>query len=524
MEPRLDLTPVVVPGETSGPAADSTARRFVVQRHRATRDHYDLRFEVDGVLASWAVPKGPTLDPGRRRSAFQVEDHPMEYFDFEGVIPHGTYGAGDVIVWDWGTYEPHGTDDPAAAIASGELHVDVHGEKLRGRFALVHTGSRSAPRSSDDNAWLLVHKRDEFAVEGWEPDDHPRSVKSGRTNDEVRADPEREWHSDLPAAEASVALRFPAPSDDELGALSDVGDEGTWSVHGRDVKVTNLDKVLFPAREGEEAVTKRDLLRYAAQIAPTLVPYLSGRALNMHRYPNGAESKGFWHKERPSHAPEWLGRWDNPDADPGETKTYVVVDEPAALVWVANFGALEWHAWTSRTDRPDLPTYALVDLDPGPATTWEELLELARLHRTAFEHVGVTAFPKVTGRRGIQIWVPIKRGPTFEETRAWVEKLSKTVGAALPDLVSWKWEVRSRGGKARLDYTQNAVNKTLVAPYSPRPAAGAPVSMPITWDELDDPGLRPERWTVRSALDRIGEHGDLFRPVLRADQHLPVLG
>jgi bifunctional non-homologous end joining protein LigD len=522
---------VVSTGSTDGRGSTDGqgARRFVVQRHRATRDHYDLRFEVgtgdEAALASWAVPKGPTLDPGKRRSAFQVEDHPMEYFDFEGVIPNGTYGAGDVIVWDWGTYEPHGTDDPAAAIASGELHVDVHGEKLRGRFALVHTGSRQArSTASEDNAWLLVHKRDEYAVEGWEADDHPRSVKSGRTNDEVRADPDREWHSDRPPAEASVALRFSGPTDDELAALDDLGDQGTWSIHGRDLKVTNLDKVLFPAREGEQPVTKRDLLRYAAQIGPTLVPYLTGRALNMHRYPNGAGSKGFWHKERPAHAPQWLGRWDNPQADYGETTTYVVVDEPAALVWVANFGALEWHAWTSTTDRPDLPTYALVDLDPGPATTWEELLELARLHRAAFEHVGVSAFPKVTGRRGIQVWVPIERGPTFEETRTWVEKLSKTVGAVLPDLVSWKWEVRSRGGKARLDYTQNAVNKTLVAPYSPRPASGAPVSMPITWDELDDAALRPDRWTVRSAMDRIGEVGDLFRPVLTKGQTLPGLG
>ena len=114
--------------------------------------------------------------------------------------------------------------------------------------------------------------------------------------------------------------------------------------------MTNLDKVLFPPRAGEEPVTKRDLLRYAAQIAPTVLPYLARRALNMHRYPNGAQAKGFWHKELPDHAPDWLPRWDNPEADPGETRTYLVVDEPAALVWAANFGALEWHAWTSRVD------------------------------------------------------------------------------------------------------------------------------------------------------------------------------
>ena len=151
--------------------------------------------------------------------------------------------------------------------------------------------------------------------------------------------------------------------------------------------MTNLDKVLFPARRRDPPVTKRDLLRYAAQIAPVVVPYLTGRALNMHRYPNGAQSKGFWHKELPAHAPDWLARWDNAEADPGETCTYLVVDEPAALIWAANFGALEWHAWTSRTDRPHRPTYALIDLDPGQKTTWADVLVLARLHRTALDHL-----------------------------------------------------------------------------------------------------------------------------------------
>src|SRR5690606_32581480 len=111
--------------------------------------------------------------------------------------------------------------------------------------------------------------------------------------------------------------------------------------------------------------------------------------------------------------------------DPGETTTYLVVDEPAALVWAANFGALEWHPWTSMTDAPQQPTYVMFDLDPGQRTSWDELLVLGRLHRTAFEHMGVRAVPKVTGRRGIQIWVPIQRGPGFEDTRAWAEKVSK---------------------------------------------------------------------------------------------------
>ena len=520
----FERTPEPAGGTPEGaPTAPAGALRYVVQRHRARRLHYDLRFEMGGVLASWAVPRGPTLDPDVRRMAVHVEDHPLEYYDFEGVIPAGEYGGGDVIVWDRGTWEPYKTGDPVAEVAAGELHARLHGEKLRGSFVLVRTG---APDPGGKEQWLLMHKHDDDAVTGWDAEDHPRSVLSGRTNDEVKADPDRLWRSDLPAAEASIDLRPPTPegpSDGELEALDGLGSGGPWEVFGRRLRVTNLDKVLFPAREGEPPVTKRELLRYAARIAPVALPYLRGRALNMHRYPEGAGRPGFWHKEVPDHAPDWLPRWENPEADVGETTTYAVVDEPAALVWAANFGALEWHAWTSRTAAPHLPTYALVDLDPGTSTTWEDVLLLARLHRDAFAHLGVRAYPKLTGRRGIQVWVPIAVGPGFDETRAWVERLSKTVGAVVPELVSWKWGVRERGGLARLDYTQNAINKTLVAPYSPRAAAGAPVSAPITWDELDEPWLRPDAFTVRTVLERLAERGDPFRGVLASDQVLPRL-
>jgi bifunctional non-homologous end joining protein LigD len=531
------------PGPAEGAASEaapaaSVARRFVVQRHRARRVHYDLRFEIGGVLASWAVPKGPTLDPTVRRMAVHVEDHPIEYIDFEGVIPAGEYGGGDVIVWDAGTWEPHATDDPAAAVAAGELHADVTGQKLRGRLILVRSGRGDQRR--DDDQWLLLHKNDEFAVVGWDPEDYPRSVLSGRTNEEVKADPRRMWRGDLPPAQASVpvgppvvdtaagggappaAAEVPAgPPAEQLEALAALGSAGTWEVFGRQLKVTNLDKVMFPGRDGGPAVTKREFLAYTARIAPVVLPYLEGRALNMHRFPGGAQAGGFWHKQLPDHAPDWLPRWVNPEAERGKTTTYLVVDEPAALVWAANFGALEWHAWTSRTDRTDLPSYALIDIDAGSATTWEDVLVLARLHRTALDHLGVVAGVKVTGHTGIQIWVPVARGPGFAETRAWVEQLSKTIGAIVPDLVSWQWDVSRRGGRARLDYTQNVLNKTLIAPYSPRPAAGAPVSAPIDWDELDDPSLRPDGITIAMVADRLAERGDPFRVVLGSGQVLP---
>lgn len=167
-------------------------RRFVVQRHRARRLHYDLRLEIDGVLVSWAVPRGPSLDAGVRRLAVHVDDHDLDYFDFEGVLPAGSYGAGDVIVWDWGTWSPGDGEDPAEAVRNGEIHLDMVGEKLAGRFVLIRTDGRGRGRAgvASQNAgreqWLLLHKRDEHAVTRWDAEQFPRSVKTGRTNEELR--------------------------------------------------------------------------------------------------------------------------------------------------------------------------------------------------------------------------------------------------------------------------------------------------------------------------------------------------
>ena len=218
--PSTAITASVISARRRSPPATATARppaasgggRFVVQRHRATRLHYDFRLEIGGLLASWAIPKGPTLDPAIRRMAVHVEDHPIEYFDFEGVIPRGQYGAGDVIVWDWGTFVPEAeTPDPVKAVEDGELKFELHGEKLRGRFTIVRTSRRpgSAPTTAfedDSEQWLLIKKRDTSASAGWDAEDLPQSVKTGRTNDEVQAKREALWMSDMPAAAAEIDL------------------------------------------------------------------------------------------------------------------------------------------------------------------------------------------------------------------------------------------------------------------------------------------------------------------------------
>jgi bifunctional non-homologous end joining protein LigD len=198
------------------------ANYFCVQRHDATRLHYDFRLEIDGVLKSWAVPKGPTLDPGQRHFAAHVEDHPLDYGDFEGTIPAGNYGAGSVMLWDQGTFDLLGGVAGVEQITRGDLKFRLHGEKLNGDFALVHMKGRGK-----GNEWLIIKKRDEFAQPGWEVEAHAYSVLSGRTQEEIAQNlparkekrktagaADRVWESSRPAkktAKAATAKKAATP-------------------------------------------------------------------------------------------------------------------------------------------------------------------------------------------------------------------------------------------------------------------------------------------------------------------------
>src|SRR6185437_15785970 len=197
----------VTPEPSGKKAAPAKRLRFVVQMHRASRLHYDFRLEADGVLASWAVPKGPTLVPMDRRLAMHVEDHPLDYRDFEGNIPAGQYGGGNVIVWDKGTYALAEGDDPAAEIAAGKIKFVLHGKKLRGEFTLVRIKAREGERG---DPWLLVKDRDQYTDPKYDPADHPESVKTGKTLDDVARDPRSKiWNSKQKAGRAA-APKLPA--------------------------------------------------------------------------------------------------------------------------------------------------------------------------------------------------------------------------------------------------------------------------------------------------------------------------
>jgi bifunctional non-homologous end joining protein LigD len=854
-------------------------RRFCVQMHRATRLHYDFRLEHAGVLLSWAVPRGPSLDPASRRLAVQTEDHPVDYGDFEGIIPSG-YGMGTVELWDAGTFEwmRESAQDPEAQLRKGDIKFRLAGEKLKGEFALVRIGGRR-PGSEDEHNFLLIKKRDEWAVAGHDAAAHDGSVRSGRTLEEIAAAgggdprparrPRREappagaepppspmlaeppppspmlavaadrpfsragWLFELkydgiraivavdgsrvrvvgrhgrdetarypeaaaipaqlrspralldseivildaegrpdferlqsrvnivdegearraaerdpvtfavfdllsldgrdltgtelrirkktlreligPAGpllyadhvegdgeaffaavrerglegmvakradsryqsgrrsadwikvkawcsqscaiagwtagrgrrghlgalvlavrgpsgwehcgqvgtglgEAEIAdllqrmeplrrpssalavpprpaepvtwvepqlvcevrhagwtraglLRHPAflalradlaPDDCVREDVAEVGAEvgaelssvarpeargvaapardpaasevrpelptevaealeslprlrpdDWWQIGSRRLRLTNLDKPIWP----DPVITKRQMIDYYVRMSPYLIPYLRDRPLSTQVFPDGVTGHSFWRKDKPSHAPEWIDSW----LFDGETgsKRWIVVREAATLGWLANAGVVDLHPWHSRIDAPERPDWAVFDLDPFEPASFDDVRDIARLVRAALDHLGLRGLLKTSGQTGLQVYVPLRRGPDYTRVRGWVEEVGRAIGRVEPDRISWEWAVSRRAGRIRIDYTQNIINKTLASPYSLRPLPGAPVSTPLAWEELEDRGLRPDGWTIGTIWERLAAVGDLFAGVLAGDQDLP---
>jgi bifunctional non-homologous end joining protein LigD len=289
---------------------------------------------------------------------------------------------------------------------------------------------------------------------------------------------------------------------------------GQLRVGRRTLTLTHLNKPLWP----QDGITKRHLIEYHLRVSAHLLPHLRDRAVVTQLFPDGVLGKSFWRRAAPETAPRWLPRW---TARPGTPTICPLVQEPAALVWLANQGGIEIHPWHSRRDKPTQPDWAIFDLDPGPEGGFAEAVEVAHLIKVRLDDFGLRAWPKTTGQSGLHIYVPLRRRADQDQVRKWVGELAHQVALSLPQLVTENWAVGARKGRLRIDYTQNVVGKTLAAVYSPRPAPGAPVSTPIEWTELDH--IDPSQFTLRTVLERLRLRGDLFRPVLEGGQSLPRL-
>jgi bifunctional non-homologous end joining protein LigD len=284
-------------------------------------------------------------------------------------------------------------------------------------------------------------------------------------------------------------------------------------IDGHTLSLSNLDKVLFPAA----GFAKGHVIDYYTRVSPALLPHLRGRPLTLKRYPNGVDAGHFYEKQCPSHAPEWVQT-----ARIGDINFCLCQDLPT-LVWLANLADLELHTSLARVDAYESPTVIAFDLDPGPPATIVECAEVALELRLIFEHLSMQAFPKTSGSKGMQVYVPLNTPSTYDDTKSFARALAQVLERRHPKLVLSDMSKQRRTGKVFVDWSQNDEHKTTVNVYSLRARERPTVSTPLSWDEVEDVS-DPEELSFTSAevLERVAEHGDLFAPVAELQQELPV--
>ena len=769
--------------EPGAQISNENENRFVIQRHEATRLHYDLRLEIDGVLKSWAVPKGPSMNPKDKRLAIQTEDHPIKYLKFQGTIPEGNYGAGEMSIWDEGIFESSNSQDLLKQLKSGNLKVIFKGKKIKGEFALVRT-----KRGDKKNQWLLIKKKDGFSTDlNYDAENliatskekegklvelkfkDPVKPMLASTAKEIFNDPdwiyELKWdgyrviahvdhgkvniqsrngisyNSKFPSlvkdleqiqqeaildgevvvlnkegipdfqklqnydskttgvlkyyvfdmlflnehsmldlelierkslipevledtevaifcdhvegmgtafyqkaidagmegviakkadsiyspgyrtdkwlkvkASESLECLICGYTDSEgaifgsliLGVIREdelvyVGNCGTgfsnktqqfllnkmkplatresafskppnlkgrkanwikpelvcevsfseWTkagrmrhpvfkglredksskdihneelpgneqdksdnsnvleVDGNKVKVTNLDKVYWP----DSGLRKYDLIDYYIKVSDYILPYLKDRPQNLHRHPNGIEKEGFYQKDNEGLHEDWLEtiRIHSKSAD--RDIEYLLCQNEASLLYMANLGCIEINPWNSRIQNLDHPDYAVIDLDPSEKNSFDEVIEVAQAAREILDEANIEAFLKTSGSSGLHIYLPLNAGYTYEEARDFTKLICYFIQERTEGLTSMERAVKKRKGRIYLDYLQNRRGQTLASAYCVRPKKKAPVSTPLDWDELKK-GIKITDFNIQNIPARLEEKGDIFKKVL----------
>ncbi|MGD8399672.1 MAG: non-homologous end-joining DNA ligase [Bacillota bacterium] len=283
-------------------------------------------------------------------------------------------------------------------------------------------------------------------------------------------------------------------------------------VDGFEVPVANLEKVFWPG----EGITKGDVVQYYIRIWPWLQPHLAGRPLSLVRYPDGITGKFFYQKNFPD-PPPWVETL--PVNRGRRTVHYVLGNNLATLIWSVNLGCIEVHPWLSQATDLEHPGYIIFDLDPMPPAGFDAAIPVAQAIQTLTRQLSLETFPKISGATGIHIYLPLKPVYTFAQTGTFVKRLGEIIIKALPNQATNERRIALRAGKVYLDHLQNIQGKTIASVYSLRPFAGAPVSMPCTWEEL--PRLRPDSFSLHNAMTRLKQTGDLFQGLLRLKQILP---
>jgi bifunctional non-homologous end joining protein LigD len=293
------------------------------------------------------------------------------------------------------------------------------------------------------------------------------------------------------------------------------------TVEGRRLRLSNLDKVLYPAA----GFTKGHVIDYYTRAAPHVLPHLRGRALTLRRYPNGVDAPHFFEKQKPSHAPDWVRSHAITAGD--RDIDFVLCDDLPTLVWLANLADLELHPSLALAEDPDRPTVLAFDLDPGEPATLEQCCEVALLLRDVLSQLGLECEPKTSGSKGMQVYVPLNTPVTYDDTKPFAHGLARLLEKQHPELVVSGMAKALRKGKVLIDWSQNDRHKTTVGVYSLRARERPTVSAPLRWAEVEEVagGGGPDSLVFEAPemLERLEEVGDLFEPVLSGRQELPDL-
>ena len=419
---------------------NSRKLRFVVQHHIARKDHYDLRLEWDGVLKSWAVPKGPSYNPKDKRLAVMVEDHPLSYRNFEGIIPKGEYGAGTVMLWDYGTWEVMDGNKPN--FKKGIIKFKLYGKRLKGLWTLV---------LMDEDNWLLIKDKDEFHLYN-DILEFNTSVKTGRT-------------------------------------MAKIAGEKTT------IELTNPDKVIFK----NPKVTKKDIFNYYEKVAKRMLPFIENRLISTIRLPDGVGGTPFY-KKHFENLDGYLGVKKLRSSGDNRNDYYYIKDINGIMQEV-QMNSYEFHIWGSKVDDVNHADILVFDLDPDENLSLSKLREGVKDLKKILDDYNLESFLKTSGGKGYHIVVPLRNKTTWKNARSIARNIAKLMEATWPDKYTSNMKKGKRKGKIFIDWVRNIKGATSVAPYSIRLRKKATISMPIKWSELDK--IKPDEITIDKAIKRL---------------------
>jgi bifunctional non-homologous end joining protein LigD len=476
---KRDFTRTAEPPGRVSHSPRGAASGFVVQKHAARKLHYDFRLELDGVLKSWAVTRGPSLDPQEKRLAVRTEDHPLDYQYFEGSIPEGEYGGGSMLIWDRGAWVPR--SDPHRGLERGLLKFDLEGERLRGGFALVRMKGGRA--KSDKESWLLVKENDAEANPAFDPlAEWTDSIATRRSMEEVAANPP-------PAAPSSATgeKRTRRTSSDKKQTGTDGSKRGKEKEDDvtRDevilegVRLSSPDKVLYPI----QGTSKREVAEYLLSVQQALLAHIARRPLTLVRCPRGRSKKCFFQKHHSDGLPDALKPIEITE-NTGKPASYVYVEDAAGLVGTAQVGVLELHVWASTIGHLEQPDRLIFDLDPDESIPFSSVKRAAVQLRDRLAEEGLESFALLTGGKGIHVVIPLQPRLGWQELKGFARGFAQTLAEQYPDDYVATASKAKRKGKIYIDWLRNDRGATAIAPYASRAREHCPIATPVRWREL----------------------------------------